>query len=41
MRVSLGYSSLISFNTVVLRTAVFLQAESYIDFFNQTLLTKN
>lgn len=40
--VSLGYFSLISLNTVVPRTIVFLEAESYIDFFlNQTLLPEN
>lgn len=43
MSVSLGYSSLISLNIVVLRTAVFLEAESDIAFFffNQTLLIEN
>lgn len=41
MSVSLGYSSLISLNIVVLRTAVFLEAESDIAFFNQTVLIEN
>lgn len=41
--VSLGYFSLISLNIGVLRTTVFLEAESYNGFFffqNQTLLTE-
>lgn len=41
MSVSLGYSSLISLNIVVLRTAVFLEAKSDIAFFNQTVLIEN
>lgn len=40
--VSLGYFSLISLNIGVLRTTVFLEAESYNGFFfkNQTVLTE-
>lgn len=40
--ISLGYFSLLSLNIVVLRTTVFLEAKSYMDFFfNQSLLGEN